>query len=83
MDEMTLVYEGNWHTYEEWGGLRIYEDASGHFYAQDGGYSVYSSPNEPDWDEPYIIAAQTALDLIDEWSEIERENELFWDTNSY
>ena len=83
---MQLVYEGNWHTYEEWGGIRIYEDAGpentdGLFHVEHGGHSVYSSPKDPDWEEPYVVSFETVLDLIDEWEQIEKENEEYWNRN--
>lgn len=75
---MQLVYEGNWHTYEEWGSIRIFEDCGGCFHAQTGGHSVYSSGGDPEWEEIYVISFETALDLIDEWDKIEIENEKRW-----
>lgn len=78
---MELIYEGNWHTYEEWGAVRIFEDNNGNFYAQTGGHSVYASAHEPDWTGPFLISMQEALDLIDEWDQIEKENEDFWNHN--
>ena len=75
---MEMVYEGNWHTYEEWGGIRIFEDENGCFYVQDGGYSVYSNNDEPDWYEPYLVSSERVMELIDEWALIEKENEEYW-----
>ena len=80
---MKLVYEGNWHSYEEWGGIRIYEDADECFHVQTGGHSVYSSPKDPDWEELYVVSFATVLELIDEWDQIEKENEEYWETNGY
>ena len=76
---MHLVYEGNWHTYEEWGGVRIYEDGDGCFHTQFGGHSVYSNVGDPEWEELYVISFESALDLIDEWDDIEDENEKRWE----
>lgn len=78
---MQLVYEGNWNTYEEWGGIRIYEDDDGYFHVQLGGRSVYSSHKDPDWEELYIAPFETILELIEEWTEIEKENEEYWERN--
>lgn len=78
---MQLVYEANWHTYEEWGGIRIYEDIHERFYVELGGRSVWSSFNDPDWEEPYIVSPETALELICEWDRIEQENEEYWNRN--
>lgn len=72
---MEMIFESQWSTYEEWGAIKIFEDSSGKFYAQDGGHSVYSLPSDPEWNEPYEISLQDALDLIDEWDEIEKEYE--------
>lgn len=72
---MDLVYEGNWHTYEEWGGVRIFEDIDGCFHVQYGGRSVYSRTDDPDWEELFTAPFETVLELIDEWDRIEKENE--------
>lgn len=74
------MYEANWHTYEEWGGVKIFQDQDECIHVQYGGHSVYSSPKDPDWEEPYIISMETALEVIDEWDQIEKENEDFWNT---
>ena len=81
--EMILVYEQQWSTYEEWGGIRIYEDADGCFHYQSGGHSVYSSPHDPTWEELEVISGDTVLDLIDEWEQIAQENEERWNSVSY
>ncbi len=80
---MNLVYEANWNTYEEWGGVRIYEDEDGCFHVQHGGRSVYSSHKDPDWEEPYVVSMDTVLEVIDEWVAIEKENEEYWERNYY
>jgi len=77
-----LIYEANWHTYEEWGGIRIYGDNSDDvFYVELGGHSVYSDPGQPDWEEPYVANMEHVLDLIDEWTQIEKDNEDYWEHN--
>ena len=77
-----LVYEANWNTYEEWGGIRIYGDENdGVFYVQLGGHSVYSEAGQPDWEDPYTADMKHVLDLIDEWVQIEKENEEYWERN--
>jgi hypothetical protein len=78
-----LIYEGNWHTYEEWGGIRIYsdDDYSDMFYVQLGGHSVYSEAGQPDWEEPYLADTGHAIELIDEWEQIQKENEEYWNHN--
>ena len=68
---MQLVYEGNWHTYEEWGAVRIYEDDQGNFYCERCGYSVMADCRGNDCDPLELISGQQAIDLIDEWAEIE------------
>lgn len=73
--QLQLVYEASWHTYEEWGGIEIFEDASGHLFARDGGYSVYGDPRDPEWSELYDVTLQETIDLIDEWTAIEKEYE--------
>jgi len=80
---MKLVYEGNWHTYEEWGGVRIFEDEHGEFWQQDGGYSVMDCGNDPDWDDPYKVSYVTALNVIDEWDTIEKENREYWEDHGW
>jgi len=72
---MELIYEGNWHTYEEWGGIRIFENEAGQLFCQEGGYSVMASYNENGWDEIYEISYDVAIELIDEWDKIEKEYE--------
>jgi hypothetical protein len=76
---MKLIYEGNWNTYEEWGGVRIFEDEHGALWQQDGGYSVMGPADEPKWDEVYCVSYETALNTITEWDQIEKNNEEFWD----
>jgi hypothetical protein len=76
---MQLVYEGNWSTYEEWGSIRIYENSYGDFLVHQGGRSVYSDPDDQDWDDPYPASYVEVLDLIDEWDEIEKEYENYFD----
>jgi hypothetical protein len=78
---MELVYEANWHTYEEWGGIRIYEDENECFRVETGGHSVYSSPKDPEWEEPYVVSFENVLELIGEWDQIEKENEEHWNQN--
>jgi hypothetical protein len=78
---MKPVYEGNWNTYEEWGGIRLFEDSDECYYVQYGGHSVYSSAEDPDWEEPYIVSFATVLELIDEWDQIEKENDEYWENN--
>jgi hypothetical protein len=72
---MELVYEASWHTYEEWGGVEIYEDSAGNFSARFGGYSVMAPYDEPEWGELESIPGNDVLALIDEWAEIKREYE--------
>lgn len=78
---MQLVYEAGWQTYEEWGAIRIYEDVDGCFHVEHGGRSVYSSHKDPDWEEPYVAPFETVLELIEEWDQIEKENEEYWNRN--
>jgi hypothetical protein len=81
---MKLVYEGNWTKYEEWGCIRVFEDSDECYYVQYGGHSVYSSEEDPDWadwEEPYIVSFATVLELIDEWDQIEKENDEYWENN--
>ncbi len=75
---MQLVYEGNWSTYEEWGGVRVFEMGN-QLYIQYGGHSVYSGPSDPDWEEPYLSSYEEVLELIDEWDKIEKEYETYFD----
>lgn len=83
MTEMKLVYEGHWNSYEEWGGIRIFEDEDDCLYVQLGNRSVYSSPKDPDWEEPYIAPIETVFELMDEWDQIEKENEEYWEHNNW
>jgi hypothetical protein len=78
-----IHYEGNWSTYEEWGGIRIYsdDDYSDMFYVQRGGYSVYAEAGQPDWEEPYLADTGHVIELIDEWERIQQENEEYWNHN--
>lgn len=77
-----IVYEANWHTYEEWGGIRIYGDGGDDvFYVQVGGHSVYSEAGHPDWEDPYVADIAHVLDLIDEWVQVEKENDDYWNRN--
>jgi hypothetical protein len=80
---MKLVYEGNWHTYEEWGGVRIFRDDHGALWQQNGGYSVMSDFDDPEWNDLYCVSYEAALDTIAEWDEIEKDNERFWNSNGY
>lgn len=77
-DNMELVYEQSWHTYEEWGGIHIYENSDGSFFYQSGGHSVYSSPCDPEWEELEPISGDTVIELIDEWEQIARQDEERW-----
>lgn len=64
---MNLVYEEQWSTWEEWGGIKIFQDEAGNYFAQDDGYSVYGS--EPYENELYPITEDRAIELIYEWDE--------------
>jgi hypothetical protein len=75
---MELVYEARWTTYEEWGGIEIYEDSAGNFSARFGGYSVMAPPGEPAWGECESISGATVLLMIDEWTKIEKEYENYF-----
>lgn len=78
---MELVYNASWHSYEEWGEIRIYDDGDENFHVQWGGQTVYSSPDDPEWGELHEISFANVLELIDEWNQIERENEEYWENN--
>jgi hypothetical protein len=80
-----IHYEGHWNTYEEWGGIRIYSDIdySDIFYVQIGGHSVYAQAGQPDWEEPYLADIGHVIELIDEWEQIQKENEEFWVHNNW
>jgi hypothetical protein len=69
-----LVYEQFWHTYEEWGGIRIYCDADGVFYYSEGGYSVMAEKyNDDPWNSIELCSGEYALELIDTWERIALE----------
>lgn len=76
---MKLVHEASWMTYEEGGSIRIFEDETGLFHAQEGLSSVYSDDSY--WQEPYVVSFAEVLELIDEWDEIEKRNEEYWENN--
>ena len=76
---MKLVYEAGWHTYEEWGAVEIYEDTEGQLYARLGGHSVCGNPQDPDWAQLCPVTLQESIDLIDEWTAIEKEYEGYFD----
>lgn len=67
---LTLIYENEWSTYEEWGAVRIFEDQDGEFYIQEGGYSVMSFDNPPDWMPIEPILDSRVLEVIDDWEEL-------------
>ena len=72
---MKLIYEANWHTYEEWGGIRIFENEAGQLFCQEGGYSVMAPHDENGWQDMYEISYDDAIGLIDEWDATEKEYE--------
>lgn len=78
---MQLAYEEEWHTYEEWGGVRIWEDDDGCLYAQHGGYSVMVPLEEQrqEWGDPESISWDEAIEIITEWDEFARENAEYWE----
>ena len=73
-----LVYEAQWSTYEEWGAVEIYEDPAGNFTVRYGGYSVMAPHGEPDWQDLEPITLKEVIDLIDEWTAIEKEYENYF-----
>ena len=76
---MQLAYESEWSTYEEWGAVRVFENDSGQLFIQFGGRSVYSECNDPDWEEPYLSSYEEILELINDWDEIEKEYENYFE----
>lgn len=75
---MQLAYEADWSTYEEWGAIKILEEKEKYF-VQYGGRSVYTAPEESDWMDPQEISLEEAIDLIDEWDNIQKEYEHYFD----
>ena len=82
---MKLIYESGWHSYEEWGGIEIYvdEDYSDMYYVKLGGRSVYSSMDDPEWEELYLAAEYDVMVLKEKWNQIKKENEEYWEHNGY
>jgi hypothetical protein len=80
---MKLIYEAGWNTYEEWGAIEIYvdEDYFDIYYVKHGGRSVYSSMEDPDWEEPYLANEYEVSVLKEKWDLIEKENEEYWNRN--
>jgi hypothetical protein len=80
-----LIYESGWHSYEEWGGIEIYvdEDYSDMYYVKLGGRSVYSSMDDPEWEELYLAAEYDVMVLKEKWNQIKKENEEYWEHNGY
>ena len=82
---MKLIYESGWHSYEEWGGIEIYvdEDYSDMYYVKLGGRSVYSSMDDPEWEELYLATEYDVMVLKEKWNQIKKENEEYWEHNGY
>jgi len=83
---MELVYEQQWSSYEDWGGIEIYEDAAGDFHVREGGYSsVWSLHSDPIWEETEPADFVEVIDLIDKWEAIAKENEkeMCWEPNHW
>ena len=56
---MNLIYEGEWNSYEEWGGLRIYEK-DGEYFVQEGGFCVLADPPTSEWGPIYKVSFESA-----------------------
>ena len=50
----------------------------GELFEQRGGRSVFSEPNDTDWEDLEKISADEALDFIDERDEIDLDQEEYW-----
>ena len=74
LDDFDLIYENSWNSYEEWGGVRIYQRDSEYF-VQNGGYSVMAESNEPPWFDVRPISLERALEIVEDWEEIVKDFE--------
>lgn len=78
---LNLIYEAQWSTYDEGASIQIYEDPaySDMFYVREGAANPYVSG--PYWDEPYLAHEYDIIVLKEEWEQIEKENEDYWNRN--
>ena len=71
---MQLIYENEWHTYEEYGWIKIFQKGERYFF-QEFNYSVMCDDND-DSDVPLEeITFEHAYDLSCEWDDIANEYE--------
>jgi hypothetical protein len=78
---LKLAYEAQWSTYEEGASIQIYEDPaySDMFYVREGAANPYHSG--PYWEEPYLATEYDVMVLKEEWEQIQKENEEYWERN--
>jgi len=79
---MKLIYENSWMTYDAGGAIRIFEDECERYHIQYGASSVYSSADDPFWDD-YMHTAdlEAVIEVMDDWAKITQVNEEYWERN--
>jgi hypothetical protein len=47
-------------------------------YSPDNWVVIFLNGNDPEWNELYCVSYEEALNTINEWDQIEKNNEEFW-----
>ena len=69
-------------TYDAGGAIRIFEDVCERYHIQYGASSVYSSADDPFWDDyMHIVDLEAVVEVIDDWAKITQVNEEYWERN--
>jgi hypothetical protein len=82
-DQLELIYEQQWSSYEEWGGVRIFVDQNDCVYVQYNGYWVMDPTHSNEWSEPEMVSWERALEIFEEWEQIALDNEIYWEANHW
>ena len=64
---MELIFCATWHTYEEWGGLAIWQDGD-LYYCSHGGYNVFGS--DDGWHPPVQCSELAAISDMEKFCQM-------------
>lgn len=68
---MKLIYENSCMTYDADRAIRIFEDENDCYYIQYGASSVYSSSDDPFWDDfMHVVDLEAVIKVMDDWTKI-------------
>lgn len=77
-----VLYFDNWTTYEESGGVLIFQGIDDSYQYCEFGHCVMVDSSEQNHFEPIDIQYDRAVEMAQEWDEGIKQNEVWWERNS-